>query len=72
VSMIETLDEPQPRLATASGGSFEPPDDNVISWRDLKEWKFLLYCKAYIEAYPNDIENRLVYRNLLRAYTRCA
>lgn len=40
----------------------------VIQWIDLKTWEFLLEAKAYVEAYPDDISNKLVYRNLIRAY----
>lgn len=46
-----------------------PPGESatVISWKP-KEWAFLLYCKQWVKDNPDDIPNKLVYRNLLRSY----
>lgn len=59
----------EPRAAVAAGGATPPTDeDNVIKWSSRAEWLFLLEARAYVEANPDDVYNRLVYKNLLRAY----
>jgi hypothetical protein len=40
----------------------------LVKWIDKKTWDFLLYARSYVIAYPDDICNKLVYRNLLKAY----
>lgn len=69
MSLIEVLDEEAiPRLALAGS---PPPEGSatIIAWIDLEHWNFLLECKRYTTANPDDIGSKLVYKNLLRAYS---
>jgi hypothetical protein len=62
------LSESVPREALAG----DPPAIycSIIPWHSVKRWEYLKYCKEYIKNNPDDITNKLIYRNILRSYAR--
>jgi hypothetical protein len=55
-----------PREALAG----DPPalDCSIIPWHSIKRWEYLKYCREYVKSNPDDVTNRLIYRNILRSY----